>query len=91
MQGTRRKIAGIPSSLSKMRALGMNRYSIFQIKSLDRYRLHKIERLQAKLCRRFEDHTWLIDLKYDFVTLKKKGSEHSYYSKLTSICNQTQP
>lgn len=91
MQGTRRKIAGIPSSLSKMRALNLNRYSIFQAKSLDRYRLHKIERLQAKLCRRFEDHTWQIDLKYDFVTLKKKGAEHSFYSKLTSISNQTQP
>lgn len=91
MQGTRRKIACIPSSLSKMRALGMNRYSIFQIKSLDRYRLHKIERLQAKLCRRFEDHAWQIDLKYDFITLKKKGAEHSFYSKLTSISNQTQP
>lgn len=91
MQGTRRKIAGIPSSLSKMRALNLNRYSIFQAKSLDRYRLHKIERLQAKLCRRFEDHTWQIDLKYDFVTMKKKGAEHSFYSKLTSISNQTQP
>ena len=91
MQSTRRKIAGIPSSLSKMRALNLNRYSIFQAKSLDRYRLHKIERLQAKLCRRFEDHTWQIDLKYDFVTMKKKGAEHSFYSKLTSISNQTQP
>ena len=90
MQSTRRKIAGIPSSLSKMRALNLNRYSIFQAKSLDRYRMQKIQRLQAKLTQRFEDKAWMIDLEHKFITLKAESKEHSFYWKLVSISNESE-
>ena len=94
MQGTRRKIASIPSSLTKMKALKLNRYSTFQIKSLDRYRLQKIQRLQAKLTRRFSHLSWetgkSIDLEYNFITQRQKGAEHSFYSKLASISNESE-
>ena len=94
MQGTRRKIASIPSSLTKMKALKLNRYSTFQIKSLDRYRLQKIQRLQAKLTRRFSHLSWetgkSIDLEYNFITQRQKGAEPSFYSKLASISNESE-
>ena len=95
IQSTRRKLSSISSSLTKMKALKLNRYSIFQAKSLDRYRLQKIQRLQAKLTRKFYHLSWetgkSIDLEYNFITQREKGAEHSFYSKLTSISNQTQP
>lgn len=90
MQSTRRKIASIPSSLSKMKALNLNRYSIFQAKSLDRYRMQKIQRLQAKLTNKFEDKAWLIDLEHKFITLKAESKEHSFYWKLVSISNESE-
>ncbi|MBO5941971.1 MAG: hypothetical protein J6Q63_01640 [Bacteroidales bacterium] len=94
IQSTRRKLSSISSSLTKMKALKLNRYSIFQAKSLDRYRLQKIQRLQAKLTRKFYHLSWetgkSIDLEYNFITQREKGAEHSFYSKLTSISNQTQ-
>ena len=94
LQSTRRKLSGIPSSLTKMKALKLNRYSIFQVKSLDRYRLQKIQRLQAKLTRKFSHLSWetgkSIDLEYNFITQRQKGAEHSFYSKLASISNESE-
>ena len=85
MQANRRKIAGMPSSLTKMSALDFNPYSIQQVKSLDRYRIHKIKRLDSKLNRKFEDDAWKIDLSYKFITCREESKNHSFYWKLSSL------
>ena len=54
MSSNIRKIAGMNSALDKFRQLDMNPFSTQQIKSLDRYRLTKIERLNAKLTEKFK-------------------------------------
>lgn len=85
MQANRRKIAGMPSSLTKMSALDFNPYSIQQVKSLDRYRIHKIKRLDSKLNRKFEEDAWKIDLSYKFITCREESKNHSFYWKLSSL------
>ena len=89
MQSNRRKIAGMPSSLFKMTALDFNPFSVKQAKSLDRYRKHKIERLQQKLTRKFGKESWAsgesIDLAYRFITQKQESRNYSFYWTLHSI------
>lgn len=85
LQSNRRKIAGMASSLTKMRALDLNDFSIGQAKSLDRYRIHKIKRLDLKLNRKFEEEAWKIDFTYKFVTRREESMKYSFFSKLFSI------
>jgi hypothetical protein len=85
LQSNRRKIAGMASSLTKMRALDLNDFSIGQVKSLDRYRIHKIKRLDLKLNRKFEEEAWKIDFTYKFVTRREESMKYSFFSKLFSI------
>ena len=89
MQSNRRKIAGMPSSLVKMTALDFNPFSVKQAKSLDRYRKHKIERLQTKLTKRFGRESWAtgksIDFAYRFITRKQESRNYSFYWTLHSI------
>jgi hypothetical protein len=85
MQANRRKIAGMSSSLARMSALDVNPFSIQQAKSLDRYRIHKIRRLDRKLNIMFEDEGWKIDLSYSFITRREESRSHSFYWTLRSI------
>lgn len=89
MQSNRRKLAGLNSSLAKMAALKRNSYSIQQAKSLDRYRLHKIEKLQRKLTNKFRDlaieNCEEIDLAKIFVINKEASRDKSFYWKLHDI------
>ena len=85
MQANRRKIAGMSSSLARMSALDVNPFSIQQAKSLDRYRIHKIRRLDRKLNMMFEDEGWKIDLSYNFITRREESRSHSFYWTLRSI------
>jgi hypothetical protein len=69
--------------------LTWNPYSIQQVKSLDRYRLTKIERLQAKLMDRFhktsQKYGVPIDLVERFVHPRGSENKDSFYSKLYKI------
>ena len=69
--------------------LTWNPYSIQQVKSLDRYRLTKIERLQAKLMDRFHKTSQKYGVPIDLVArfVHPRGSENkdSFYSKLYKI------
>lgn len=89
MQSNRRKISCLNSSLSKMAALKSSSYSLRQMKSLDRYRLHKIEKLQRKLTAKFRDdaieNCEEIDLAKLFVTNKAASRDKSFYWKLREI------
>lgn len=80
-----RKVAGMNISLSKFEQLDMNPYSIQQVKSLDRYRLTKIERLDAMLSARFaQEYT---DTTANLVNrfVKHRNEPTSYYSRLVEI------
>ena len=83
-----RKVAGMNTSLSKFEQLDMNPYSIQQVKSLDRYRLTKIERLDAMLSARFaQEYT---DTTANLVNrfVKHRDEPTSYYRRLMEIdCN----
>lgn len=46
MRHSKRKVAGMASCLKKFPALNFNRHSMYQMKSLDRYRWVKVKRLQ---------------------------------------------
>lgn len=80
-----RKIAGINSSLNKFEQLDKNPYSVQQIKSLDRYRLTKIERLDARLSARFSQE--YADMNASLVNrfAKHRDTPFSYYRKLLEI------
>ena len=80
-----RKVAGMNTSLSKFEQLDMNPYSIQQVKSLDRYRLTKIERLDAMLSARFaQEYT---DTTANLVNrfVKHRDEPTSYYRRLMEI------
>ena len=80
-----RKIAGMNTSLNKFDQLDKNPYSLQQIKSLDRYRLTKIERLDARLSARFaQEYT---DTNVNLINrfVKHRDEPTSYYSKLVDI------
>ena len=89
MQSNRRKIADMSSSLAKMTALDFNPFSVKQAKSLDRYRKHKIVRLQKKLTDRLGKESWSsgksIDFAYRFITQKQQSRNYSFYWTLHSI------
>ena len=89
MQSNRRKVAGMSSSMTKMGALDANPFSIQQAKSLDRYRIHKIEKLQSKLTKKFGKESWdkgeSIDLAYKFVTQREESKSYSFYWRLHGI------
>ena len=73
------------TSLSKFEQLDMNPYSIQQVKSLDPYRLTKIERLDAMLSARFaQEYT---DTTANLVNrfVKHRDEPTSYYRRLMEI------
>ena len=86
MKSNRRKLRGLPSSMSKFPALDKNMYSIQQMKSLDRYRLTKILRLQDKLEFKFGDIAQKTDVPIDientFVSQWYRGEAFSFYRQL---------
>jgi hypothetical protein len=86
MKSNRRKLRGLPSSMSKFPALDKNMYSIQQMKSLDRYRLTKILRLQDKLEFKFGDIAQKTDVSIDientFVSQWYRGEAFSFYRQL---------
>ena len=86
MKGNRKKLRGLPSSMSKFPALDKNRYTIQQMKSLDRYRLTKILRLQDKLESRFgaiaQKDDVPIDIEKTFITQWYRGEAFSFYRQL---------
>ena len=67
----------------------MNPYSVQQVKSLDRYRLTKIERLQSTLMDRFGEISQSkgvpIDLVERFVLTRWPENKDSFFSKLHDI------
>lgn len=73
------------SSIDKFEQLDMNPYSTQQVKSLDRYRLTKIERLDAMLSARFaQEYTdTTANLVKRFV--KHRDEPTSYYRRLMEI------
>ena len=83
-----RKIRDIADSF-KFGELTMNPYSVQQVKSLDRYRLTKIERLQSTLMDRFGDISQSkgvpIDLVERFVLTRWPENKDSFFSKLHDI------
>ena len=86
MKGNRKKLRGLPSSMSKFPALDKNMYTIQQMKSLDRYRLTKILRLQDKLESRFgaiaQKDDVPIDIEKTFITQWYRGEAFSFYRQL---------
>ena len=86
MKGNRKKLRGLPSSMSKFPALNKNMYTIQQMKSLDRYRLTKILRLQDKLESRFgaiaQKDDVPIDIEKTFITQWYRGEAFSFYRQL---------
>ena len=86
MKGNRKKLRGLPSSMSKFPALNKNMYTIQQMKSLDRYRLTKILRLQDKLESRFgaiaQKNDVPIDIEKTFITQWYRGEAFSFYRQL---------
>ena len=86
MKSNCRKLRGLPSSMSKFPALDKNMYSIQQMKSLDRYRLTKILRLQDKLEFKFGDIAQKTDVPIDientFVSQWYRGEAFSFYRQL---------
>ena len=73
----------------EFKELTMNPYAIQQVKSLDRYRLTKIERLEKKLHGKFgeiSDQTGVpIDFVGKFVAPRGEAHNYSFYSKLKDI------
>ena len=69
--------------------LTWNPYSIQQVKSLDRYRLTKIERLEAKLTDKFGDiaEEWGVPIRLVERFVLSGCSEESFYGKLYKILN----
>ena len=86
MKGNRKKLRGLPSSMSKFPALDKNMFTIQQMKSLDRYRLTKILRLQDKLESRFgsiaQKDDVPIDIEKTFITQWYRGEAFSFYRHL---------
>ena len=86
MKGNRKKLRGLPSSMSKFPALDKNMFTIQQMKSLDRYRLTKILRLQDKLESRFgsiaQKDDVPIDIEKTFITQWYRGEAFSFYRQL---------
>ncbi len=86
MKGNCKKLRGLPSSMSKFPALNKNMYTIQQMKSLDRYRLTKILRLQDKLESRFgaiaQKDDVPIDIEKTFITQWYRGEAFSFYRQL---------
>ena len=86
MKGNRKKLRGLPSSMSKFPALDKNVFTIQQMKSLDRYRLTKILRLQDKLESRFgsiaQKDDVPIDIEKTFITQWYRGEAFSFYRQL---------
>lgn len=88
MVSNRRKLRDITDSFD-FKELELNPYSIQQVKSLDRYRLTKIERLDRILGDRFghlsEKYDVPIDLVERFVVPRRDADEYSFYRKLKKI------
>ena len=86
MRSNYRKLRSLPSSMSKFPALNKNMYSIQQMKSLDRYRLTKILRLQDKLEFKLgeiaENTHAPIDIENTFVSQWYRGEAFSFYRQL---------
>ena len=86
MKANRSKLKRLPSSMVRFPALDKNMYSIQQMKSLDRYRLTKILRLQDKLDLKFggiaQKTGFPIDIEETFVSQWYRGEAFSFYRQL---------
>ena len=80
-----RKVAGMNSSIDKFEQLDMNPYSTQQVKSLDRYRLTKIERLDAMLSERFAQEYTHTNANLVNRFVKHRDEPTSYYRRLMEI------
>ena len=73
------------SSIDKFEQLDMNPYSTQQVKSLDRYRLTKIERLDAMLSERFAQEYTHTNANLVNRFVKHRDEPTSYYRRLMEI------
>lgn len=80
---SKRKVAGMPSCLKRFPALDFNRHSLYQMKSLDRYRWVKVRRLQEYFAKRHSAVLAAKELPHiDFVQTYLKDGNFSFFSRL---------